>query len=632
MTIADRIPQTAAPLLSRDPLPNSRKVYVEGSDPLIRVPMREISQSPTTAGAGPSAASGLTALGPKEHNPPIVVYDTSGPYTDPAALIDVRRGLEPLRLPWIEARGDVEELDGVLRPSGSLEPEHESLLQESLQRLIDTHGYLSTDASPCAGLSREITVKLPAWLGNIKTVVTSRLVPGTAFGAILPAGYPDDGVAGPARIDSHRHVPNLALSTLVNSENLTIFSALRHGVIHAGDHAGNPTANPSHDATESPGRNQPGSKDQPESVRAHCENPDKSPPPIAADKSSDAEETKRQTCLRMARETATAALASHPDKLQNERMSAAALVALVAHQMDESPLLNCISSWDLAGRLDSEIKALATFSDMMNGRLPGLHQDILPAVRQAAHRAFSLPWAPLRLNVEWLDWGRCGPSRTGTSIVAKSWNAEHRVRRLESAAFQVGRGGMDTFRSMRVYSSSSAVGVALRTVGLSYSPAPWLGHESRRCDHLRPNRHAWFGRQRIQSARPPCRGVPLRRPRRALRATPRHHAVVVGARPGARRCAHGQLVSASVAERDRFRGGAPHAGAGTARGCQRGGVPLPPGRAWIWAGRHQEDDFFRSLIRFAYRANGGPIPLARACSRWSERVICNTVYITKIES
>ncbi len=115
MTIADRIPRSAAPLLSREPLPNSRKVYVEGSDPSIRVPMREISQSPTTAGAGPSATGpgGLTALGTREENPPVVVYDTSGPYTDPAVEIDVRRGLEAIRRPWIEARGDVEELGNV---------------------------------------------------------------------------------------------------------------------------------------------------------------------------------------------------------------------------------------------------------------------------------------------------------------------------------------------------------------------------------------------------------------------------------------------------------------------------------------------------------------------------------------
>jgi phosphomethylpyrimidine synthase len=70
------------------PLPNSRKVY---AGPL-RVPMREITQS--------------------GDNPPIAVYDTSGPYTDPAASIDIRKGLAPLRQAWIEARGDTEVLEG----------------------------------------------------------------------------------------------------------------------------------------------------------------------------------------------------------------------------------------------------------------------------------------------------------------------------------------------------------------------------------------------------------------------------------------------------------------------------------------------------------------------------------------
>src|SRR6188474_3459460 len=80
------------------PLPNSRKIYVEGSRPDIRVPMREISQSDTPASFG------------FEANPSIVVYDTSGPYTDPAAKIDVRSGLAPLRAAWIEERGDSEAL------------------------------------------------------------------------------------------------------------------------------------------------------------------------------------------------------------------------------------------------------------------------------------------------------------------------------------------------------------------------------------------------------------------------------------------------------------------------------------------------------------------------------------------
>jgi phosphomethylpyrimidine synthase len=82
------------------PLPSSRKIYVEGSRPDIRVPMREIAQSDTPASFG------------AEKNPAIYVYDTSGPYTDPAVRIDVRAGLPPLRASWIEERGDTEVLDG----------------------------------------------------------------------------------------------------------------------------------------------------------------------------------------------------------------------------------------------------------------------------------------------------------------------------------------------------------------------------------------------------------------------------------------------------------------------------------------------------------------------------------------
>ncbi len=82
------------------PLPNSRKVYVTGSRPDLRVPMREITQSDTPASFG------------SEKNPPLYVYDTSGPYTDPAARIDVRSGLPALRARWIAERRDSEELAG----------------------------------------------------------------------------------------------------------------------------------------------------------------------------------------------------------------------------------------------------------------------------------------------------------------------------------------------------------------------------------------------------------------------------------------------------------------------------------------------------------------------------------------
>ncbi|QGG49642.1 phosphomethylpyrimidine synthase ThiC [Lysinibacillus pakistanensis] len=78
----------------------SKKVYVEGSRPDILVPMREIALSPTTGSFG------------EEKNAPVRVYDTSGPYTDPAYKVDITRGLPALRSQWIRERGDVEEYIG----------------------------------------------------------------------------------------------------------------------------------------------------------------------------------------------------------------------------------------------------------------------------------------------------------------------------------------------------------------------------------------------------------------------------------------------------------------------------------------------------------------------------------------
>ena len=83
------------------PLPNSRKIYVQGSRPDIRVPMREISQTDTHTSSG------------GEKNPPIWVYDTSGPYTDPAVKVDIRSGLPALREPWITERNDTEIMPGL---------------------------------------------------------------------------------------------------------------------------------------------------------------------------------------------------------------------------------------------------------------------------------------------------------------------------------------------------------------------------------------------------------------------------------------------------------------------------------------------------------------------------------------
>ena len=88
------------------PLPNSRRIYVTGSRADLRVPMREISQADTPASFG------------AEPNPPIFVYDCSGPYGDPTARIDIRQGLPALRAGWIAERGDCEELSGLTSAYG----------------------------------------------------------------------------------------------------------------------------------------------------------------------------------------------------------------------------------------------------------------------------------------------------------------------------------------------------------------------------------------------------------------------------------------------------------------------------------------------------------------------------------
>ena len=85
---------------TKKPFANSRKIYIQGSRPDIQVPFREISLSDTPSMFG------------AEKNPPVMVYDTSGPYTDPTINVDIRNGLPALRATWIEERNDTEQLDG----------------------------------------------------------------------------------------------------------------------------------------------------------------------------------------------------------------------------------------------------------------------------------------------------------------------------------------------------------------------------------------------------------------------------------------------------------------------------------------------------------------------------------------
>ena len=125
----------------RGPLPASRKVYVAGAlHPDLRVPMREIAQTPTRHGHGPDAQ--------EMPNPPVHVYDTSGPYTDPAARIDVRQGLPA------GARG----LDPRPRRHGGARPASPPRTAARARRTRDSTALrFALAASPCVAKQRRAT-------------------------------------------------------------------------------------------------------------------------------------------------------------------------------------------------------------------------------------------------------------------------------------------------------------------------------------------------------------------------------------------------------------------------------------------------------------------------------------------
>src|SRR5581483_6655838 len=129
-----------ADVLTREatgPFPASRKVYVDGPRADLRVPMREIAQAPTQTSKGP------------EINPPVTVYDTSGPYSDPAVKIDLRRGLPKLREPSTrERRGqaNVSQMHyarrGIVTPEMEFVAIRENARLAELRETYEKAGYL----------------------------------------------------------------------------------------------------------------------------------------------------------------------------------------------------------------------------------------------------------------------------------------------------------------------------------------------------------------------------------------------------------------------------------------------------------------------------------------------------------
>ena len=194
--------------------PRSRRIYVQGAQDNIRVPMREIQLSPTPIGGD--------KINPQyEENEAIPVYDTSGPYGDPDIAIDVRQGLAKLRQPWIDARHDCEplrersslytkarladeELDA-LRFSGSLAPKRAKSGKCVTQLHYARQGIVTPEMAFIAireNMGRE----------RIRSEVLRHQHPGEGFGARLPENISaefvrDEVAAGRAIIPANINHP-----------------------------------------------------------------------------------------------------------------------------------------------------------------------------------------------------------------------------------------------------------------------------------------------------------------------------------------------------------------------------------------------------------------------------------------
>ena len=165
------------------PFPSSQKIFVEGSRPDIQVAMREIAQSATRTEQG------------IEENPSITVYDTSGPYTDPAVKIDIRKGLPALRAEWIKERNDTEQLSGLSSEYGQQRADDSSLEHLHFTRTLQpqravTGANVSQMHYAKKGVitpeMEYIAIRENQRIEEIQDQTLLRRYPGQSFGASIP--------------------------------------------------------------------------------------------------------------------------------------------------------------------------------------------------------------------------------------------------------------------------------------------------------------------------------------------------------------------------------------------------------------------------------------------------------------
>lgn len=194
--------------------PNSRRIFIQGSRPDIRVPLREIQLADTFVGGTKEAPQ-------FEPNEPVPVYDTSGPYGEEAAPIDVRRGLPRLREAWVLERADTDALDGL-----SSTFTQERLADEGLDHLRFEHLPSARRAKPGRRVTQLhyarqgivtpemefIAIRENMGRERVRSELLRNQHPGQGFGARLPQNITpefvrDEVAAGRAIIPSNINHP-----------------------------------------------------------------------------------------------------------------------------------------------------------------------------------------------------------------------------------------------------------------------------------------------------------------------------------------------------------------------------------------------------------------------------------------
>ncbi len=217
---------------ARRPHPGSRKCYVQGSRPDLRVGMREVLQSPTTEGVL------------RRPNPPIPLYDTSGPYADPDAAVDLAGGLPPLRAGWIAERGDTEASSrppavGTAPPGAPpvpVRPARHARARAAVTQLAYARRGLVTPEMEYVALREN--VRLDELRRDPRYRDLLRRHPGAAHGARLPETVTpefvrDEVAAGRAILPANVNHPELEPMAIGRNFRVKINTNLGNSAVHA---------------------------------------------------------------------------------------------------------------------------------------------------------------------------------------------------------------------------------------------------------------------------------------------------------------------------------------------------------------------------------------------------------------